>query len=99
MMLIKKLSFIRKIRKCKMVFWISDPWTRRGFEHIAEDMGVRYETKYDSLNNRMAYIILDIKGGDVGGFLRTYLADNPNKFKYFHQEVLGVRFVNIADSI
>ena len=99
MMLIKKLSFVRKIRRCKMVFWIRDPWMRRNFENLAEEMGVKYETKFDSPSNQMAYIVLDIRNGDVGGFLRTYLADNPNKFKYFHQEALGVRFVNIADSL
>ena len=97
MMLIKKLSFVRKIRRCKMVFWIRDPWMRRVFEEIADEMGVKYETKFDSANNQMAYIVLDVRDGDVGGFLRVYLADNPNKFKYFYQEVLGVRFVNIAE--
>lgn len=97
MMLIKKLSFARKIRRCKMVFWIRDPWMRRDFENLAVEMGVKYETKFDSINNQMAYIVLDVRDGNVGGFLRTYLADAPSKFKYFHQEVLGVRFVNIAE--
>lgn len=97
MMLIKKLSFVRKIRKWKTVFWIRDPWMRRAFENMAEAMGVSYEAKFDSQNNRMAYIILDIRDDNVEGFLKAYLEENTKMSKYFHQEVLGVRFVNIAE--
>lgn len=94
---IKDLSLIRKIRKWKMIFWISDPWQRRDFENITKEEGVSYEMKFDSDNNRMIYVIANVVGGDITGFLKTFCSGRGHLYKFFHEEAYGVRIVHIAE--
>ena len=94
---IKNLSLIGKIRRWKMIFWISNPWQRRDFENTAEQEGVSYESRFDAANNRMIYAITDVNGGDITEFLKAFCSDRGHLYKFFQEDAYGVRIVHIAE--